>query len=163
LPVVTAVGLVLTLTPLKADIITFDELPLPVPGDGIATPNGYSGLSWSNFVYLDGVNTVFIGSAYPTAVVSPKNIALNGLGAPASLFNPSLISVGSFYITAAWNDGLHVDMQGLRNGTIVYQASVVASTASPMLVHLNWHGVDEVDFQSYGGIPIGVRILCWMI
>jgi hypothetical protein len=101
------------------------------------------------------VNTVFIGSAYPTAVVSPKNIALNGFGAPASLFNPSLISVGSFYITAAWNDGLHVDMQGLRNGTIVYQASVVASTASPMLVHLNWHGADEVDFQSYGGIPIG--------
>ena len=139
----------------SATAITFDELPFAEPGDGIVIPTSYAGLGWNNFYYLDGLNTVFTGSGYPNAVVSPNNVGYNGFGAPASFTSADLISFNSFYITAAWNNGLNVDIQGRRNGAVFYQAHLLVDTNSPTLINLNWLGVDEVDFQSYGGVPRG--------
>src|SRR5262249_15037733 len=88
--------------------ITFDDLPTPAI-DSTVLLNGYAGLNWSNFAYVDSANNNFgtIGSGYRNAVVSAPNVAFMGndsLGQSAIVSGPTF-DFNSAWLTAAWYDG----------------------------------------------------------
>jgi hypothetical protein len=135
--------------------LTFDDLATPFDGYEYRAPMAsYGGLQWSNFYVFDVVDTVnYHMSGYPNALVSPKNIALNWFGNPAALSSATPFSLDSAYLTAAWNDGLQVEVKGFSGATLAYDNTYTINTAGPSLINFNYLDVTEVEFISFGGTP----------
>ena len=131
--------------PAFATTIFFDDLP----GSDLI-PNGYNGLEWTNFYYLDG--TTIPNSGYLPAIVSPNNVAYNGFGDPA-LISDGTFDLNSGYFTAAWNDNLQLQVIGSLMGSTLYDMTFTLSATDPTLINLNYLGVDSVQFISFGGTP----------
>ena len=130
------------------NLVTFDDLP--DTETGLAISNGYQGFDWVNFAELDGVN--FAGpSGYNVAVVSPSNIVYNGGGSTAAITNAQPFTLVSACLTAAWRDGLNVEVTGYAGGITLYDNSYVLSATGPTLIQFNYAGVDTVQFISSGG------------
>ncbi len=66
-----------------------------------------------------------------------------------------LFDFNSAYLTAAWNDGLQVQVSGFVGGLLKYSSAYTLNTTAPTLVNFNFLGIDRVEFISYGGIPHG--------
>jgi PEP-CTERM motif len=132
------------------EILTFDDLTYVYNFNGDPVPNGYGGLQWQNFTYLDG--TTVPASGYINGIVSPNNVILNDFANPA-LFSDGSFNFNSAYLTAAWNDGLQVEAQGFVGATLIYDNTYTVNTTGPTLVNFNYLGVDEVNFISSGGTP----------
>jgi hypothetical protein len=133
----------------QATVIDFDELA-ETP-NGIQIPNGYGGFNWNNFYELDGITAS--SSGYLPGTVSQPNVAFNWFANPASL---SLANGGQFnfsgaYLTAAWNDGLQVGVQGFRRNSLVYDMTVSPSATSPAFFPFNYQNIDSLAFNSFGG------------
>ena len=130
-----------------ATAIGFDDL-----ASGSAINNGYNGLDWNNFYALDGTN--YSNSGYQNGVVSPNNVAYNAYGNDASISVASgTFTLSSGYFTAAWNDGLNIDVTGFNSGTQIDQTTLVENTSGPKFETFNWSGIDTVTFHSFGGTP----------
>ena len=139
-----AVALLLVQNSAQAVLLTFDDLP----GDGSAVPIGYGGVDWSNFNNFDGVNYANNPSGYENGVKSPNNVIFNNFGNPASILESATpFALNSFYITAAWNDGLNVRIDGSGGQTRL----IVIDTSGPTLVTLDWANLASVTFTSGGG------------
>ena len=138
-----------------AATLTFDDLATPYDGYEYRAPIvSYGGLQWSNFYVFDVVDTLHYQiSGYPNALVSPKNIALNWFGSPALFSSGTPFDLSSAYLTAAWNDGLHVEAKGYIGATLVYDNTYTINTTGPSLINFNYLGVTAVDFISSGGVP----------
>src|SRR6185503_8200678 len=69
-----------------ATVLMFDDLPLPLPpGNTWAPiPHGYGGLEWNNFGVIDG-SVQQAASPSRIGIVSPRNVAFNLSGDPASI------------------------------------------------------------------------------
>jgi hypothetical protein len=135
-------------------LITFDDLPVINSGNNDpVVPNGYgySGFTWNNFYDLDGYNTDANPSGYYQAVASPNNVAYNGYGNPAALTSSTPFRLVSAWLTAAWNDGLQVEVTGYKDGLAVYDNTYTLSATTRTLIYFNNSIVDEVYFQSWGG------------
>ncbi len=130
----------------QAEVITFDEL-----GGGGAVPDGYRGLHWTNFFYING--TVQAHSGYQPAVVSPDYVAFNGFGSTA-LMSDGEFELVSAYLTAVWRDGLQVEVIGSRGGTIVpgYDNTYTLSSTAATLITFDYFNIDTVQFISFGGV-----------
>ena len=126
-------------------LVTFDDLA------GSTIPVGYNGLNWVNFGCLDGINYSGNPSGYQAGVVSPNNVIYNHGANPASIANPAPFNFISACLTAAWNDNLQVEVKGYTNGTLIYDNTYTLSAAAPTLIQFNYSGVNEVDFNSFGG------------
>jgi len=136
-----AVALLLVQNSAQAVLLTFDDLP----GDGSAVPIGYGGVDWSNFNNFDGVNYANNPSGYENGVKSPNNVIFNNFGNPASILESATpFALNSFYITAAWNDGLNVRIDGSGGQTRL----IVIDTSGPTLVTLDWTNLASVTFTS---------------
>jgi hypothetical protein len=133
--------------PAGAAIVTFDDLPngqlLP------PMPDGYAGLAWDNFHYLDA--TFKTHSGYYSAMVSAKNVAYNGYGNPAEMSGDPFNFIGA-YFAGAWNDGLNVDIQGYNQGALVYDETIVVDMDTATWFQADFANVDRVRFTSYGGV-----------
>jgi hypothetical protein len=150
-----ALALCIAASSASAGVITFDNL-----GDnGSGTPifNGYAGLQWNNFDVLDAVALANqVGpTGYSNGIVSSPKVAFNISGTPASFSSGTTFNLDDFYLTAAWSDGLTVQITGLIGGNPVDSATEVIDTSGPTHVMLNWSGIDEVDFVSFGGVQHG--------
>jgi len=133
--------------PAGADLCTFDDLL----GNHMALPVGYQGFTWSeHFWYVDGVT---YGAGYAPATVSPRNVAFNAYGYDVEVAAVSLFNFDGAYFTGGWKDGLHIDISGWRDGSMVESATVLVSSTAPTWVGLNWMSVDELRFHSYDGTP----------
>jgi len=136
----------------QTEILTFDDLPYPGTGysysGGLPVPEGYGGLQWDDFWYLDGVNTP--SSGFQTGVVSPTNVGFNGYdGAPS--VSGAVFNLNSAYLTGAWNDGLQVEVQGFVAGVLIYDNTYTVNATGPSFINFNYLGVDDVHFISSGG------------
>lgn len=129
----------------------FDDLP----GTILPIPNGYGNLNWNNFSYLDGVNYYGNPSGYQNGVVSPNNVAYNAFGDPASIYSHPF-QVLNGYITAAWNDGLNIDIVGYLAGNPVISGNFNVDTSGPTYFYATapvW--IDDIVFTSSGGVNHG--------
>jgi hypothetical protein len=142
----------------QTEIITFDDLdPATLPGGDAVyeapIPNGYGGLQWNNFWVLN-VPLQSVASGYQQGLISPNNLAFNNRANPA-MFSDGLFNLNSAYLTAAWNDGLHVEVQGFVGAMMVYDNTYIVNTTGPTFVNFNYLGVNAVNFISSGGVPHG--------
>ena len=139
------VGLVLVATPAfgQTETINFDDLV----GSHLPVPNGYEGLQYSNFHYGDGAT---LGGGYATGTVSSPNVAFDAFGNPANFSRATPFTFNSVYLTAAFTDGLMVEVQGLRGGTLVFDQTVTLSLTTPTLFTFDYTGVTEVNFIASG-------------
>lgn len=139
----------------QTEILMFDDLvPGSLPGADATyegpIPNGYDGFQWNNFWVTDTTLRPS-SSGYQNAVISPKNVAFNGRGTPA-LFSDGSFNLNSAYLTAAWNDGLQVEVQGFAGATMIYDTTYTVNTSGPTLENFNYVGIDQVEFISSGGV-----------
>ena len=136
-----------------ATTLTFDDLDVgSVPGF-MPIQNGYGGLDWTNMDVLNAETCSPCG--YANGVVSESNVAFNAFGDPASVSRQQGLTLNSFYITAAWNDGLNISVTGKLAGVTVHSTTFTIDTSGPVLKTFNWAGIDEVDLVSSGGVPHG--------
>jgi len=146
--------------PASARLITFDDLPDNSVYQGI--PNPSAGFDWSpHFWYLDAADYPY-PSGYQNGVVSAPNVAFNENGLPVSFSRrPSMpFELDSFYLAAAWRDGLEVTVTGelcssAQTCVVVDSTTLTVSTSGPTLETFNWDDVNKVVFQSFGGVPVG--------
>jgi hypothetical protein len=136
-------------------VVTFDDLV--DKGGGTVITNAYQGLSWSNFAVGNAIllsNFLGYAEGYNYGMVSASNVALNAGGDPAEIdargTNFDLLSA---YLTGAWNSNLNIEVQGFRNGTLLYDTTVVASATSPTLFTFDYMDIDRLYFNSFGGEP----------
>lgn len=132
--------------------LTFDDLPAPATY-GSAVPAGYGGLQWNNFNYLDGAG--FVASGYQNGVVSSGNVAFNGTGNPAQISSGTAFDLNSAWLTAAWNDGLQLEVQGFAGGTLAYDQTYTLNATASTLLTFSYLAVDQVNFISSGGVNHG--------
>jgi hypothetical protein len=137
----------------QAGTITFDDLP----ESQNTISNGYAGLNWENFYYLN--TTSFIPSGYVNGTVSPQNVAYNGFGEPTAISTvDDSFDFNSTYLTSAWNDNLTVVVEGFVGGELgekKYSQTVVLNTQTPTLFTFNFDGIDYLKFTSSGGNNAG--------
>jgi hypothetical protein len=137
-----------------ASLWTFDDLATPetIPGLNYSTiPNGYGGLSWSNFGVLDG-SIRPPSEGYHTGLVSPNNVAFNFYGEPASISRPSgVFDLNSAYLALALNldTPLNVQVQGWIESTLLYDNTYAVYRSDPTFIDFNYKGVDRVVFISF--------------
>jgi len=135
--------------------ITFDDLPasippVPPPGTYPAVPAGYHGFQWFNFEVADETDSPILSGAI-NGIVSPKNVVFNARGNPADFSSAAAFDLNSAYLTAIWNDGLQVEVQGFAGTTLIYDNIYTINTSAPVLENFNYIGVTEVNFISSGG------------
>jgi PEP-CTERM motif len=152
LRVLAALGLCMVIAPAaaRAATITFDDLS----GSENPVPNGYGGLNWGNFYYLNA-DTYGTPSGYQNGTVSHPNVAYNAFGSPANFSSATPFTLNSAYFTGAWNDGLMIEAQGFLGGSLVHDVIFTVNTSGPTLEKFNWTNVDNVNFISSGGTPHG--------
>jgi hypothetical protein len=136
----------------RADLVTFDDLSAP---SGVI-PNGYHGLTWTNFNFIAGLAPGVTPSGFNNAVISPNQVGFNATGAAANISSPAGITVGSGYFTSVWNDNLAVEAVGIRYNsggpnTVVFDTAFVLQPTGPSLETFNWSGINEILFIASGG------------
>jgi hypothetical protein len=88
-------------------------------------------------------------------MISPNNVAVNSDGTDALFNAKSPFNLNSAYLTAAWNDGLQVEVEGFTGNTLTYDNTYTINTEGPTLINFDYLDVDEVEFTSYGGVNPG--------
>ncbi|MEA5603643.1 PEP-CTERM sorting domain-containing protein [Nostoc sp. UHCC 0252] len=132
----------------QAAVLTFDDIA-PI-SDFDQIPNGYGGFNWDNFYYNNGSNAISL-TGYDNGRVSGDYVAFNGFGDPA-LVSDGIFDFNSAYLTAAWNNGLSITVEGFKSGATLYSKTVVVDTTQPTLVNFDYFGIDELRFTSFGGV-----------
>jgi hypothetical protein len=129
----------------SAVILTFDNLGVT---EG-PVPNGYGLLQWQNFFYMSVTHD---GTGYANSLVSPYNVAYDGFGTNATI-SGGMFSLNSAYLTAAWVNGLQVEVKGFSGSALTYDNTYTVNTTGPTLINFNYQGVTEVEFIPSGGTP----------
>lgn len=139
-----------------AEVITFDDLT----GTGGAVANGYDGLNWNNFGYLNvpdflAENSAYSNSGYANGLISTPNVGYNESGNPASFSadGDGPFTLNSLYLSAAWNDNLSVQITGSLSGVTEDSETFTVSPGGPTLETLNWSDIDTVTITTSGGTP----------
>jgi hypothetical protein len=136
--------------PLFADVpniytLTFDDLTAGSPTPPV--PNGYYGFSWNNWDVIDG--SAYVGG-YKAGVVSGPNVIFAPYGDPSSIVRQDYFNLISAYMTAAWTEGLQLEVKGLRDTSVLYDNVYTLSASAHTLLNFNFTGINEVDFQVVG-------------
>ncbi|MBU7585596.1 MAG: PEP-CTERM sorting domain-containing protein [Nostoc sp. TH1S01] len=138
-------------------VLTFDDLePTNSVFEGLLIPNGYGGLNWDNFEYLDTVLFNANPSGYINGTISSPNVAFNRFSNPATVSRRrGLFDFNSAYLSGAWNDGLNILVEGFYGGIAKYSTTVTVNSTSPTLFNFDFLGIDSLKFSSFGGINAG--------
>jgi len=131
-------------TPAKALTIGFDDVSADT-----SLPMGYEGFTWDNFWVLNG--ETYADSGYKAGVVSVSNVAFNAFGVPASLSRDVPFTLVSAWLTAAWHDGLSLQIDGYRGDMLAYSGTFAPSATERTLFTFNYEDVTRVEFTSSGG------------
>jgi hypothetical protein len=136
-------------------LVTFDDISINFHGP---IPNGYQGLTWSNFSMLNAVLfSNFVGvTGYSYGMVSPSDVAFNALGNPAEVdARGTDFNFLSVYLTGAWSSNLNIEVEGFNGAKEIYDTIVVASATNATLFTFNYLDIDRLYFNSYGGENAG--------
>ena len=130
-------------------VLSFDDI---TGNTGFTNLNGtnYGQLNWSSDWYILHTPT-YTPSGYQTGTVSGDYVALNGFASDVEISDGLFDFVGA-YFTAAWNDGLQIEITGFLNGNQVNQQTITVDTSGPTWFNLNFTGIDSLSFHSFGGV-----------
>lgn len=153
---ITALAMAVAASPAQAQLATFDDLPGCTPANtgGTLIPNGYAGFNWDNFYVADGPNTAVAqgGAGYANGTVTPRCIALNGFGG-SSMISAAPFTFNGGYFTAAFTNGLTVNISGYNGATLLFSQMLTLNTSGPQLLNVDWDNLTSVTFASGDGQP----------
>ncbi len=141
----------------RADVINFAGLTSATSAEA-PIPNGYGGFNWNNFSALNtqtDANVLPSGYGHADVDSQSPNIAFNLFGQPASMTNSTPFSFFGGFFTAAWRDGLTINVDGYRNGVLLYDKSFQVNSTGYSFEAFDFEGIDELDFSSLGGTVHG--------
>lgn len=136
--------------------VGFDDLGSS--SGGAAVPNGYAGFNWNNVDYLTPSLYFLNPSGYQNGVVSPGNVAFNAYAALGGFSANSPFTLYGIFMTAAWNNGLSVTIDGYSDAggsNLIDTKTVTLDATGPTLVSFNWSGLEDVTFVGTGGTSAG--------
>jgi len=133
-------------------MLNFDDITSQVTED-VVIPDGYGGLNWDEFGVIH--KDFWDNDGFENGTVSGNYVAFNRHAAAASTYNESFDFVGA-YLTAAWNNGLNIDVEGFLGPTLLYSTTVTVDTTGPTWFDFDYTGIDKVVFTSYGGTNAGL-------
>ena len=161
LGLVAGAALLLIASPASADIITFDDLAPPVfehNYNAEQIPNGYQGLTWSTYFWVLDTTSYqnwYPSSGYENGTVSQDNVAFNFAENDVSFSSATPFTLNSFYLTAAWQNQLNVQIDASLGGTSVYSMLWQVGTSGPTSFISPNVLADLVTFHSEGGTDAG--------
>jgi hypothetical protein len=79
-------------------------------------------------------------------------VAFNPFGSSASFFATNTFNFDSAYLTAAWNDGLQLEVRGFVSTNLIYDNTYTLNTTNSSLINFDYLGVTRVAFIATGGI-----------
>lgn len=141
--------------------ISFEDLAGHPDAPGGVIYDGYVGLEWDNFVILDPEQGfVPYPSGYSNGTVSGDIVAVNSFANPATISDDDNdFDLVSGFFTAAWNDGLVLDVYAYDDGVMVGRDTIVLNTQAPNHHYFteNFLSIDKVRFESSGGVDAGLE------
>lgn len=136
----------------QATVITFDDLPAT---EVDTIQSGYQGLNWGNEFWTSvayiNKNTL-PGTGFANGVVSGSYTAFNNF-ATTSTITGDIFNFNGTYLTAAWNNGLQVEVNGFLNNVLLFTQTVILNTSSAQWFDFNYTGINKLSFRSWGGTP----------
>jgi hypothetical protein len=144
------IGLLGVWSPCRADlteVLSFDDV------SGTTVLSSYGGLTWNNFE-VAAAEYFPVPSGYLNGWVSAPNAAFNMNGDPAFVQSSgTLFQFDGAYFTAAWYDGMTIELVGSLNGNILYDDTFTVDTEGPVFFQPPEYqdSINELDFFSYGG------------
>jgi hypothetical protein len=140
--------------PIPIRVLTFDSLQ----AHDEPIPNGYGGLSWSNFgvVNFDDLPTsVSTNSGYLHGRITLPNVAFNVNGDVASVEAQTPFNFISAFLTPAWRNDVHLTVEGFADGQLKYSEKLILHTTTDANFEaFNFVNVDRVRFESFGGTNV---------
>lgn len=136
----------------QAAVITFDDLPAT---EADAIHNGYHGFNWgddfmTSVAYIN--KSTMPGTGFANGVVSGDYAAFNNF-ATTSTITSDIFTFNGAYLTAAWNEGLLIEVTGFLNNLALFTKTVTVSTQYAQWFDFNFIGINQLSFRSWGGTP----------
>lgn len=147
---VLVLGLALSAPAARAAVLDFEDA---AGWTTVLVPNGYGGLNWDNF-RAASKSDAYPGGGFDHGTVSGQYAAFNGYGQPATVTAPAgqQFDFTGGYLTAGWNTGLQVQVDGWHEGTLLYTQTVTVDTTAATWFAFNYPGIDTLAFTSFGGV-----------
>ncbi len=139
-------------------VLTFDDITTE-PAGGVVIPDGYSGFEWNSvgdhrFGVVNGSSQP--GSGFENGVVSGSYVAFNSYGNSSLILRDTAFDFEGAYLTAAWNDGLEITVDGYFNNFLEYTTTVIVDTTEPTWFDFDYMGIDKLEFTAFGGTDAGL-------
>ena len=136
--------------------ITFDKLDTTMGsknevGRSELIPRSFAGLDWD---YLEVINSgsSTIESGYKTDLISSPNVIYNPNGEIETISDKNgTFDLISAYMSAAWLDGLKVEVQGFNNHKMIYDNTYSLNPKETQRIRFNYYNIDQVTFIPSGG------------
>jgi hypothetical protein len=117
----------------------FDPPSLPAVSTFASVPNGYGGLTWNNFDYIN--HSYRPRRGYDLGTVSLPNAAFNAFADVASIVAPTdYFNLDSLEFTAAFVPGLEVTLECFNtnaSASPLFTANLILSNTAPTLFQFN--------------------------
>lgn len=130
----------------EATVLTFDDI---TTNSYKAISDSYGGLNWTNIGVIN--NSSVPNTGYDNGTVSEDNTAFNWYARPATVSSVSVFDFNGAYLTAAWNTGLNILVQGFLGGGLQESKTITVNTDAPTWFDFDFLGIDSVKFTSFGG------------
>ena len=105
---------------------------------------------WSDNWYVHHKNGE-PNTGYENGNVSPYHSGFNWFAKPVSVTSDEEFTLDSVYLTAAWNKGLNITIEGLNDGKQKFLETVTVNNDKPNKFDFNTPYIDEIKFESFGG------------
>ena len=136
-------------------LINFDD----VTTSDVFSLTSYKNLTWTNLAALEPVlynSGALVPSGYQNGIVSPNYVGATPLGTGASFETAGrFFSLRSMYYTAAWRNGVTVNINGYNGSALLRTMSLTANATSPTLINFNWSNLSKVSISASGGVWAG--------
>jgi hypothetical protein len=133
--------------PAGATVLDFDDLSDDGYGTAYPMPDGYGGFNWSYYFGWIGKEE-WVPSGYNNVIEGTAGVN-NKFESDVSM-DDGLFHFNGVKLGAGWNDGLNIDITGLRDGQEIYSTTVTTDVYGGDF-DFGWLNIDELRFSSYGG------------
>ena len=140
-------------TATNATVITFDDLPTT---ETDAIHSGYHGFNWGDEFWTSVAyihKNTLPGTGFENGVVSGNYAAFNNF-ATTSTITGDIFNFNGSYLTAAWNDGLNIEVTGFLNNIRLFTQTIVVNTSTAQWFDFNYTGINKLSFRAWGGTSI---------
>lgn len=146
--IVLLMATVCCLSSAQAEILTFDDLSYLAYGDAAPVPNGYGGLQWSDFSYINAQGQGNYPVLWQFGTVSPPNVAFSS--SVGVISNSSPFYLNSAYLTAPTSQGSSLLVKGYLDGIeTINEIVYLHYSTHPIPINFDFYA-DTVYFQ---GLP----------